>query len=112
MIESAPSVRLHENLGLPSASEVRLSTFGNAARRESDLCKSLESAAERVRSLLQTPGWQTLGSAHPQAERLILNAVSQPLHAAHSEALCHGALSDQAGAASARACDVIYLTTN
>ena len=73
VIESAPSVRLHENLGLPSASEFRLSTFGNAERRESDyFCQGLESAAEHMRSLSHTPSRQAKRrapsgrTAHPQ----------------------------------------------
>lgn len=96
VIESAPSVRPHEYLGFPSASEVRLSTFRHA-RRESEI---LPHSEEHSKARTQR-GFPAHAVAHPQAERLILDAISQPLHAAHGEALCHDVLIDLAGVASA-----------
>jgi len=82
LIESLPSVNPQAYLGLPSESDFRLSTCACSPR-------PLDSLHQRGAPDAHRTGQSAGSAAHPQAQRLILRAIAQPLHPAACQGVRH-----------------------
>ncbi len=82
LIESLPSVNPQAYLGLPSESDFRLSTCACSPRPLDSLHQGGAPESHKTRQSAES-------AAHPQAQRLILCAITQPLHPATCQGVRH-----------------------